>query len=301
MKGIQKWRTPDGVTVLRIHYTADPAKDPDTVEGLGWLMKALQGYKGGMDGVDWRREMEIDWQIRGARQVFPHFDRDIAPHVVVEPFSIPKHWPVYFGFDYGYRAPFAIAVIAFKTPIDAFLVDEIYLKEVPIHEQARHALENMFYPQMKYCIGDPSIWHKTQHDPSSRRVTSLGQMLKEAGLFVREGRNEPGVDLAYRDLLLGSLWRNPKAARFHVFNTCTNFLHEIRNLKFKDHHTKRAREEESPPEKLASAATHLWDATKYVMLSRPAVVPMKDEIPPDSLEALKRELFERKRLQRNVL
>ena len=43
MKGIDDYMTKDGVRVLRVHYSADEDKDPNTKEGANWMAKSLIG------------------------------------------------------------------------------------------------------------------------------------------------------------------------------------------------------------------------------------------------------------------
>jgi len=42
MKGIHEHRNPkNNMYVFRVHYTADPGKDPQTDEGKKWVEKAI--------------------------------------------------------------------------------------------------------------------------------------------------------------------------------------------------------------------------------------------------------------------
>ena len=44
--------------IIKVHYSADPAKSPDTEEGRKWLANELKNYAGGLNDPIWRREME---------------------------------------------------------------------------------------------------------------------------------------------------------------------------------------------------------------------------------------------------
>ena len=65
---------------LRIHYTADPERDPATKEGKKWFEHAMEG----LPELERRREYELDYTSRGGEVVFPRFS--VERHVgVFEP------------------------------------------------------------------------------------------------------------------------------------------------------------------------------------------------------------------------
>jgi hypothetical protein len=61
--------TEEGISVARVHYTADPKKDAT------WEQRQLEGYPGGKTGISWRKEMEIDFSVFGGKGVYPTFTR----------------------------------------------------------------------------------------------------------------------------------------------------------------------------------------------------------------------------------
>jgi len=96
IRGMRGWRTSEGWTVLRLHYSADPERT--TPE---WLHDQLQGYRGGKEGRDWRREMEIDFTAYKGEPVHSGFDSDES---VRETLYRPE-LPLWRGWDFGYRHP----------------------------------------------------------------------------------------------------------------------------------------------------------------------------------------------------
>jgi len=70
--GITHWITPDGISVAKVHFTAD--EDKATPE---WKAQALIGYPGGEKGIRWRKEMEIDFSVFSGKFVYPTFSRKI--------------------------------------------------------------------------------------------------------------------------------------------------------------------------------------------------------------------------------
>lgn len=68
--GVEHWITSDGISVAKVHYSADPVKA--TPE---WKDNALVGVPGGEKSNSWRKEMEIDFSIFGGKAVYPTFKR----------------------------------------------------------------------------------------------------------------------------------------------------------------------------------------------------------------------------------
>lgn len=108
--GVRGWKTDEGWTVLRLHYSADPERVTDA-----WLEEAKQGYRGGFEGRDWRREMEIDFSAYKGDPVYPLFD----PADSVKPTEYNPHLPLWRGWDFGYRHP---AVVWMQLWSDGTLV-----------------------------------------------------------------------------------------------------------------------------------------------------------------------------------
>lgn len=95
MRGIRGWRTADQYLVLRLHYSADPAADEE------WKKERVVGYRGGFDGSDWQREMEIDFGSYSGMPVYPQFNSTASVKVC----RYNPHIPLWRGWDFGYRNP----------------------------------------------------------------------------------------------------------------------------------------------------------------------------------------------------
>ncbi len=94
MKGTSRRQTSLGWNVLRVHYTADPDKDPGTPSGQRWYAHARQCVK----DRDWRKEYEIDYRALGGMLVFPEYDPTV--HITENRFPLdPQEWTVYQGAD----------------------------------------------------------------------------------------------------------------------------------------------------------------------------------------------------------
>src|SRR3990167_6298828 len=108
MKGVELNKNRSGFTILKIHYTADPNKDPETQTGKLWLNKVLQGIPGGITSAHWRKEMEIDFSALCGTLVFEDYLKYFDAEIACDPFEIPEWSDIYASMDYGHRNPTAI-------------------------------------------------------------------------------------------------------------------------------------------------------------------------------------------------
>jgi hypothetical protein len=99
LRGWQEWLTPEGVKVIRLHYTADPDRDPLTPAGANWKALALKGIVDGERSNLWRREQEIDWTISEGKAIYQAFRE--ATHVAKQILKPVRNWPILIGWDYG--------------------------------------------------------------------------------------------------------------------------------------------------------------------------------------------------------
>ena len=116
LPGVRGWRTPTGVAVLRVHYTADPERCTDE-----WLTNQLVGYRGGMEGRDWRREMEIDFTAYKGDPVYPEFAATSMRNVTFSPAL-----PLWRGWDFGFNHPAVVFMQYDKNTDHLYIIDEIY-------------------------------------------------------------------------------------------------------------------------------------------------------------------------------
>lgn len=97
MKGIKFWENKkNGFAVVRIHYTSDPDKDPETEVGKAWY----DSVRPGMPEEGWQREMEINFRTMAGKAVYPEFTEKHIKKLKWESGPV-----VYRGWDFGYRHP----------------------------------------------------------------------------------------------------------------------------------------------------------------------------------------------------
>jgi len=91
--GVTEWRCPrNGVHVVEVHYTADPAKrDP------AWKREAMRG----MPPRGWQREFEIAFDLAGGEPVLPEY----VPAEMRRPFPVNPGARLLRGWDFGQVCP----------------------------------------------------------------------------------------------------------------------------------------------------------------------------------------------------
>lgn len=97
--GVNVWHNnSNGVSVLEIHYSADPDKNPKTQKGRAWLKEASSKYARGTKSREWKQEMEIDYSIPSGRPVHPNWDPALHES---ETFDYDPGLVVMRGWDFG--------------------------------------------------------------------------------------------------------------------------------------------------------------------------------------------------------
>lgn len=147
-------------TVLTLHYSAHPDRQPGTPQGNTWInneMRKLGCYRickpcdstlSIQDDIcpecqnptdlilsnRWRREHEIDYSAHSGSFVFDSFSRG---RNTCEPFRIPPSWKRFRSIDYGYRNPTAVLWIALDHDNHSWVYHEYYQQERTTDYHAR--------------------------------------------------------------------------------------------------------------------------------------------------------------------
>lgn len=99
MRGVEQWdRT--GWRHVEVHYSADPAKDPETEAGKVWY---AENYGRFPDKLKWRREMELDSTVAAGVPVYADRDRIVQAAQAFRP-----GLTVFCGRDFGFANPYAV-------------------------------------------------------------------------------------------------------------------------------------------------------------------------------------------------
>lgn len=276
--GISERLTTSGIPVLRLHYSADPAKRPGTPEGDAWLADATQGYPGGTKSPRWRKEMEVDYGALGGTRLFPEWEQwSTNERIVIRAFN-PTGYRLYASYDHGWRHPLCYLVHGINGDGSIITLWECYGSNIPVAKLAqiirgesvtlsdgRRFPGNPYAGQETFKIADPSIWAEDQ-------VMSDNTMKCIAKLFMNEGiyftKGERGGDTMVAEWLHGHYWKDPLQPQYRITLACPNLIREIGLQRHKDRSPQASRDA-AQPEELVDKDNDAWDAAKYFFLRFP--------------------------------
>lgn len=177
-RGCWRWER-NGFLHYRIHYSADPDKDPDTVIGRAWYETERAKYS----TSKWSREMEIDSRVAAGVSVYSDFD---AVHV--SPQSFDPKLGVSVGWDFGRQVP-AVLVAQIEPGKTVHILREITGTDVLLTDFARRSvipwLDEVCPFSVQTHFGDVA---GRQHDDKLRE--SSIELLGKLGIHVRSKRFE---------------------------------------------------------------------------------------------------------------
>lgn len=269
-----------GIPVLRLHYTADPAKRPGTPAGDVWLAEQERGYPGGRASARWRREMEIEYGALSGEKLFPDWDLWRATGKIVIPPFDPVGYRLYGSYDHGWRSPAAFYVHGRSPDGESVTLWEFYAARVPValikrmlHGEDIVTPDGRRFPgcpfagRLTWLRADRSIWAEDQHD-SDAPNKSVAWLFRQPPHAVPMIPAERGGDLMIAEWLHGHFWADPAHPRHRITSACPNLLRELGRLRHKEYSVTRGLNQEQP-EALVDKDDHGWDGLKYYLQKFP--------------------------------
>lgn len=215
-------------------------------------------------------------------QVFTEWRDDPAHYLdqrwthVVEPFTVPPHWKIWRGYDFGYSKPFSVGWYAADEEGRLYRIREYYgctdtpntgLRIDPV-EQARRIREiEESDPNLKgkviTAVADPAIFDES-------RGESIAAMMERSPNFLHWF---PGDNTR----LAGKMQFHYRLAfdkegrpMFQVFKTCRHFLRTIPNLVYDTANVEDVNSDQED---------HIYDECRYVLMESP-ISPRRQTVAP---------------------
>ncbi len=278
MDGILIKKNKQGHTVIRLHYTADPDKNPGKA-GKEWFDQESRKYIGGVTDLKWRREMEIDFSAGSGELVFPSF-MELENEIVVEPFAPSPTWAYYAGLDWGTRNPTSFHVYAIDPDGNVYCVWELYGAGMTVKTVAEGIKTCPFYASLEWIACDPTMFSTTVIKKDG--FTSIIEMLSDSEsvgqytidkLMPAHNRSDESMINLMQQMFA------TRPIKFKIFNTCPFIINEYRNLKRPE---RKGFVNET--EKIVDKDNHAWDDSKYFFLSHPVGYGQQTFIKRDTIE-----------------
>lgn len=240
--------------------------NPDYVVNLAALPQAERDALLYGDWNSFSGQVFIEWKND------PNHYEDRKKTHVIEPFIVPKHWPVWVGLDWGYAKPFSVHWYAIADDRTMYCIRELYgctgtpntgVQWEPTRvAQAIHEIEEED-PNIKghkiFRVGDPAIWSK-------QYGKSIGELLEDDRIYFEKGNN---------DRLNGKMQCHHRLAfdeydqpMFQVYNTCKHFIRTVPNLVY---------DETNVEDIDTDGEDHIYDEWRYVCMRNPIPMPKQKE------------------------
>jgi len=279
-RGLRSWETPAGDWVLEVHYTADPAKDPER-NGAAWVKEAVKGYVGGMDSSGWKTEMEIDYNAGGGDPVFPFITS--LSHPIFTPEMDPNEaiskMNLFAGYDHGMDSPSAFIVWGVDVKGYLHALWEIYKPCMNATEFTDEIKAGPYWKHIQDMRCDPKICAKDQM--SANKNKSISEQFCELGVDFLPGRRGQDVPMAMR--FTSEYWSDPMAPKAFITDGCPNLQREFMSLKWQRHVSAAVEQRKNNPGKIMDKDNHAYDASCYILDTRPTLWTKDKKKRPDGI------------------
>lgn len=266
-KGLRKTKNSLGQTVLWLHYSADPLKDPDTPEGKKWVDAESANTVGGKSGLKWRAEMEMDFSAGSGEIVFPEMSEK-RDKIVIPPFRVDETYLLYAGMDWGTKNPTSFHVYAESPSKQFFSIWEFY--EAGPHVTVSYVADVIrnvcpYYDRLQWIALDPRAYNATQSTKTG--FTTIGEQFNDEEYVGDNIIDKLMPAHGCQDISMINRVRNMWAAdepKLKIFNTCHHQINELQNL---IHPPSDGRT--NFRETIVDKNNHSWDDLKYFLESHP--------------------------------
>ncbi len=259
MQGLDVYKTKEGFTVAKLHYSADIDKILENGEPIPEL---LEGYVGGKGGAAWRKEMEIDFTAYSGQLLCYDIITNYR-HKIIRYYPIESHYYKFGSLDWGRNNPSSFhEYIVGALPEGGVHIHsnfEIHRNDMSIPEFSERIKNAPHYGEYNWISADPSLWNKNQED--SEGVHSLEERFRENNITLRKGKSKDDT-IAIEELL--TRWSNLDTvnATFTISTACPKQIWEFERLRYKEITTAMI-EKSNPHEQLVDKDNHGWDDFKY--------------------------------------
>lgn len=286
MRGISYRKTSIGWNIIKVHYSADPDKDPTNAVGAAWLALSRKGISARRH----RKEFEIDYGALGGQLVFPGFDESVN---VVEPFRPdPRYWTAWLGADPHPRTPHAFVWLCIDREGDMVVQyshwpqrDESEPRQtVAEYVQDLKDIENsgMVVPS-RFEVMD--VAGKAFNSDEEHNYFDAYQKLGVHFQPAKRNKDLSGYDMISEAFKLKPYGENGELRpTLTIMKGCGDndeLIYRLKTLRFREY--KQPQTDKNPLEEVEDKNRHLIDCLSYILLDEPRYVdpnPHREEYKP---------------------
>lgn len=285
MRGVHLRRTSGGIPVVKIHYSADPARDPEIHPE--WKERERRSYT---SQAAWDREQEVVDEAGGGELVFAdtlvtYWNKIVIDDPAWRPDPI---WRVEGGFDHGKTNPTALERTYVDLEGTIYFCGEYYQPGLEVWQNAPWIKQMADIRKVAACFADPTIFYSTMQQSQVRgkaeeRAKSINELYTEQGieLFSPFAMDRSDVSFAARVM---AHWRDLDHREPSLKIVCRNYserpqygLHnwDSPNLIWEMMRTRRVKLtsqqllSRNTSEAIVDKDNHATDAAKYLVMSHP--------------------------------
>jgi hypothetical protein len=283
-RGLTVRRTKGGIPVIRHHYSANPARDPDI--NPEWKLTARRKYT---SQAAWDREQEtVDNAGGGALVLADTLITHWKKIVIEDPRWHPDpDWKVEAGFDHGRANPTSLERAYCDFGETIYLCGEYYQPGREIWEHAITLKQMADLRRISDCYADPSIFplNAQANVPTRKdeRAKSLNEIYVENGIEIFSPFHGDHSDISFGERVLMH-WRDLENREPTLKIVCRNFsespqpgLHDwdCPNLLWEMMRMRRVKLtaqqllSRNTSEAIVQKDNHALDAAKYLVMSHP--------------------------------
>lgn len=280
VRGLTLRRTKNGIPIARLHYTADPDRDPELHPE--WKKTARAKYSSQMR---WDREQEIVDNAGGGQLVFADTLLTWWDKIVIED---PKWrpdpgWTVIAGFDHGRTNPTALEKSYVDFQGNIILAGEYYMPGKEVWENVPEILKLPDVDRFEACWSDPSIFDQKTQQETGKKARAIASLYAEHGVGFLNSFGGNRNDITFAERLLShwaDLENRAPSLRIVCRNysdrpqpglhpwDCPNLLWELLQIRRKKL-TATQLLVRNTSEEIIDKNNHAVDACKYLVMSLP--------------------------------
>lgn len=266
-EGMLAWRNRrNRYVVLVCGYYADPAARTQE-----WWERATEGLR--PHEID--AEYLCSFASRGGQKVFPWLETD--PIKFVRPYrnyrdghvwTIPNHWHLIAGMDYGgNRNPTSLNIFAIDENKNWHAIWEYY-RPAHFREIAEAALNHPLYPRLIKIALDRTAFKRDQHvDGKEGAFTSVGELLIDAGISILEPANNDRIAGLARVLdLFNQRPGEERPTKIFISDDCPELFRELSTVIYKQE-TQAQLAARNPSDDIEKKNDHGVDSLRYATMA----------------------------------